>query len=350
MAEAAQAMVLVGDQGSEELAEAEIQPDCVAPMEALSLFGASCPEVERIIGKVSCSGSTVRSQQRGDPDLTDSQKTEILSQLLHRSPGDFLRRYGSLLGETDLNYFESLSDGGYEVQFRIQELRRNLDPRVRQKRTRNRRFECLKELIETTQYFSEEEMRHRNPLLYEHYIGQYLTEEEREALDMDKSDMTLSGHILHKMETDRRRELLRFQRQREAEQVEESDSNSDEEEGGEGKGSISGLRLSGNLEVAAQEKAMLRREFMSAMQMSFLNGEDKEFDYTKVDLDERYDSMDLRGRDDESSYFDAEEPSWCGDGADREAAGTLDAGGDMDTGDSSDNDYMSDKYLLPPSR
>lgn len=311
-------------------------------------------EVERLIGRVTASGRTIKSQQRGDPELTETQKIEILSELLHRNPAEFLRRYGSLLSGPDLTYFNAMSTAGqYEVQFRLQELRRGLDPQVRQRKIRNRRFECLKEMIENTTYFSEEEMRSRNPLLYEQYIGQYLTEEERDALDMDKADMSLSGHILRNMELNRMRKHLKLQRQKETEQLEESDTSS-EDEGEEGDEEVvmrSGLRLSTDPAVAAEEKAMLRREFLRAMQLSFLNGEDKEFDYSKVDQNDRYDSLELRGRDEEDSYFDAEEPAWCGAGVEADISGVTETEVAMDTGDGSaseEYDYMSDKYIQGP--
>ncbi|NXX52807.1 CCD97 protein, partial [Scopus umbretta] len=40
-------------------------------------------------------------------------------------------------------------------------------------RLRNRRYAALRQLIQGGEYFSEEEMRAREPLLYQHYIGQY---------------------------------------------------------------------------------------------------------------------------------------------------------------------------------
>jgi len=62
--------------------------------------------------------------------------------------------------------------------------------------------------------------------------------------------------------------------------------------------------------VAAQEKHMLRQEFLRTMQLSFLSGEDRDFDYSRVDSNERYDSMDMRQQDEEEAYFDKEEPQW----------------------------------------
>lgn len=256
----------------------------------------------RMFCKILSSNCIIKSQQRGEPDLTEKQKTDILVDILHRRPGAFLMRFGSLLDEADLSYFDSKED--FEVTFRVKELRRSLSAGSQQKRVRNRRYECLKELTANTSYFSEEDMRDRNPLLYEYYIGKYLTEEEREAMDSNRVDMSLSALIMRNMEIDRRAELLR--RQQKSEQVEELDSSSSEDEDEEG-----GMKLSTDPDVAAQEKQMLRQEFLRAMQLSFLSGEDKEFDYSKVDSNDQYDSLDHRQQDEEEAYFDQEEPSWC---------------------------------------
>ena len=284
----------------------------------------------RMFKKVTCSDRIIKNQQRGDPDLTEEQKIEILTDLLRRTPKKFLMRFGSLLDEDDLKYFEGSMD--YEINFRLKELRKDLGSGVRKKKVRNRRFEALKELTETTSYFSEEEMRSRNPLLYEYYIGQYLTEEERGALDTDKSEMSLSAIMMKKMDIDRRAELLRSQQKREMEQLEETDSSSDEEE------LAANMTLSSNPEMAGQERQMLRAEFLRAMQLSFLSGEDRDFDYSKVDSNERYDSMDIQGRDSEDAYFDSEEPSWCepDDGMEWSTA-------DMGTGHCDQKDHCIDE-------
>ena len=259
----------------------------------------------RMLHKILSSNHIIKSQQRGEPDLTEKQKTDILIDILHQRPGTFLMRFGSLLNEADLSYFDSSED--FEVTFRVKELRKSLSAGSKQKRIRNRRYECLKELTVNTSYFSEEDMRDRNPLLYEYYIGKYLTEEEREAMDSNRFEMSLSTLIMKNMEIDRRAELLR--RQQESEQLEELDSSGSEDEDEEG--CAGGMKLSADPDVAAQEKQMLKQEFLRAMQLSFLSGEDKDFDYSKVDSNDQYDSLDHRQQDEEEAYFDQEEPSWC---------------------------------------
>ena len=286
--------------------------------------------------KITAAGLTVKSQQRGEPDLTQGQKFEVLNSLLHEKPGTFLMRFGKVLDEKDLQWFDHLRHTNFEVDFRVKELQTNLEmsSKSREKVVRNRRFQYLKELMdEGSSYFSEEEMRDRNPLLYEHYIGQYLSEEERLLLDgSDSSDMTLSGMIMKRMELDRRSELLSRQQKAEAGQIVESDSSNssvaeeeeqeeeeEEEEDEEDEENLNqnlGMKLSVDPETAGREKQMLREEFLKAMQLKFLSGEEKEFDYSKVDSNEQYDSMETRQRDEEDDYFDKEEPAFLHDKTD----------------------------------
>ena len=254
----------------------------------------------RMFKKIIQSGLTIRSQQRGEPDLTEEESMGALGKILQERPGAFLMRFGSILDTTDLEFFSDSSE--YEVQFRVRELQKLLVPEHRQTKTRNRRYECMKELMDTD-YFSENEMRQRNPLLFEHYIGQYMSEEERAALDSTSSDMALSSHIMRKMQHDERRERERRQREKEEEQEEEEDTSSEEE----------GEEMEGEERVEATEtdKRRQRQEFLRAMQLSFLRGEDEGFDYSSVDTDEQFDNIDTLQQDGEDVYFDEEEPEWC---------------------------------------
>ena len=259
----------------------------------------------RMFRRVISSGLTIKAQQRGDPDLTEDEKIATLSVMLFDQPGAFLMRFGSVLDNADLDYFAKSSE--YEVKFRVKELRKQLVPANRQTRTRNRRYKCMEELL-STDYFSEEEMRQRNPLLFRHYVGQYMSEEEVAELDGTRTDMSLSSHIMRKMRQDVCRERERVQVEREREQEEEEDTSSEEEdEGMEG----------GRVEVTEAEKLLLRREFLRVMQLRFLRGEDRDFDYSSVDTNERYDSVEMQQQDGEDAYFDGEEPQWwCGDEVD----------------------------------
>ena len=260
----------------------------------------------RIFAKVVSSNKTIQSQQRGEPDLREDQKLNILASLMRDKPGSFLMRFGSLLDKTDLDYIESVVKLDYEVNYRLKELKKylGLSTKSHRKRIQNRRFQCLNQLMENSNYFSEEEMRHRNPLLFEHYVGQYLTQEEKDSMDMgDRADMTLSGLILNKMKIDSRRALLRRQQDLESGQIEETDSDTEEVDDAES------MEISSDAQVDDHKKRTCHQEFLRVMQLSFLNGEDSEFDYSKVDDSEEYDSLNMIGRDAEDTYFDEELPT-----------------------------------------
>lgn len=226
-------------------------------------------------------------------------------------------QYGKYLDDSDLTCFDTTPLSDFEVSFRLKELRENLkqSSRTRIKTVRNRRYQYLKHLTEKSDYFSEEEMKQREPLLFEYYIGQFMDEDEKFKMDKNQSEMKLSSMILKNMEVDQRSQLLKEQLNQEADGVEEFDSSSDEGEASSAVGEdgkvLSPMKMSLIPEIAAREKFMLRQEFLAIMQTSFLDGKDKDIDYSKVDHDERYDSLEMKGKDAEDSYFDAEEPSWC---------------------------------------
>ena len=285
----------------------------------LCTTAASAAEL-RALHRVVSSGSPIKSQQRGEADYTQAQKLEFLADILHRTPAVFLQRFGSVLAEDDLKLFESESD--YEVQFYLKELRKRLgNSKYTSNRVKNRRFECLKELMENSSYFSDEAMRERNPLLFEQYVGHYLTEDEKDRLERNLHDMSLSSLIMKNMDIDERQRRLKQQQDIEQTQLEESDSSSDETD--EGPQSVSKkqpttepMKLSSDPDIAAREKAMLKQELLRAMQLRFMSGQDEDFDYTQVDTNEKYDSLEQRRQDDEDAYFDNEEPEWCGDQGD----------------------------------
>ena len=261
------------------------------------------PAESVIYSKIIASDKTIQSQQRGEPELTPTQKYAILHSLLRTKPGSFLMRFGSLLDGSDLSYIESVATVDYEVEYRLKVLRKQLglSLKSRRKQVQNRRYQYLQHLMENSSYFSEEEMRNRNPLLYEEYIGQYMTTEEKDDLDMgDRSDVTLSGLILKKMEIDKRRDLYHWQQELESSQLEESDSDESDEEDMD--------MNEDHVEIDSEQREQYREDYLRAMQLSFLNGEDKDFDYSKVDVSEAFDPLDMLGRDAEDAYFDDEEP------------------------------------------
>ena len=269
--------------------------------------------VLRIFEKVIASDCVIKNQQRGDPELTWQQKLQILTPILQSTPGVFLTRFGSILGNQELDYFYSIGD--HDLQYHVEVLRREV--KQSKHRRKNRRLKAISELTANTDYFSEEAMQARNPLLYEQTIGQYLSEEEKEeklaAAASRHNDCTLSSLIFENM--DRRCVLERLKRQteKEEEQLEEEDDDEEEEEeeeaGCDEKAVCSSFTVSSDPKVANVEKKMLKQEFIKAMQQSFLRGEDRDFDYSTVDQNEAYDDLHAIAQDDEDSYFDSEQPS-----------------------------------------
>jgi len=257
------------------------------------------PLPAQMFARIIAADVTIKSQQRDEPDLTDNEKFQYLQEMLDRSPAKFLMKYGGLLLEHHLVYFKKYND--YEITFRLRELQKNLSDSSRKVVRRNRRYECLKKLMDEGVYFREKEMRQREPLLYEYYIGQYLTPEEHEALDQQCSDVLLSDKILHQADVKRREDLLL--QQREAEEMVEYESSSEDED------FEPAVNPDKDSSVGEKEKRKLQQEFLRTMQLKFLNGEEKEFDYSKVDNNVEYDSIEQRCIDEEEKYFDSEEPT-----------------------------------------
>ena len=261
------------------------------------------PLAAQMFARIIASDAIIKNQQRDEPDLTDNEKFEFLQELLSESPAKFLMKYGGLLLEHHLSYFQKIQD--FEVTYRLRELQRQMTEKSRNVVRRNRRFECLKRLMDEGVYFCEKEMRQRDPLLYEHYIGQYLTADEHAALDQQCSDILLSAKILHKADVERRKELL--QQQREQEEMVEEEESSEEESSEDDNDDVQDS--TDNTSITEKEKRIMHQEFLRVMQLRFLNGEEREFDYSKVDNNVEYDSIEQRCIDEEEKYFDSEEPS-----------------------------------------
>ena len=185
-------------------------------------------QVTNMLFQVANSDAVVKSQQRGEPDLTVDEKVTILQGILDRSPGSFLMRFGKYLVEEDLRNFDHLK-GDYEIDFHLKEVKNILDTKKKKTGVRNRRFECLQRLMKDSDYFSEEQMRKRSPLLYEEYIGQYLSEEEK--FERDKAEMgndpTLSELLMSRQQKQMEDWYLEYQRDQQTSIEEENESDSD---------------------------------------------------------------------------------------------------------------------------
>jgi len=251
--------------------------------------------LEEIIKTVSASQGFFRHQQKEEPDLTLAQKSSIASDLLASKPGVFLARFGKFLTEEQLEYFDRLEPGAdYELQFFLKQARQAQCRFISQKTIKNRRYSALRNMLESNDdYFSNEAMKARHPLLHEQMVGRFLSEEEREEeARPDMTNCSLSKIILDHMDLNKERDDRK--RMKEAEEEEEFDTDDDESEEEPGDESLG--RQDGG-------RDFLRQQFVKSVYQSFLQGKDDGFDYRKIDNDESLDDLDAEQRDAEERYF-----------------------------------------------
>lgn len=262
--------------------------------------GPAAEQRRQILDTVAASPGFFKHQQRNEPDLTYDEKREIAAKVLDTNVPLFLQRYARYLYREDAAYFEPLRRLDYEVDFHVREIEKRQD-RSKQLsvQTKNRRYEALQRLKTAGEYFSDKEMRRRNPLLFEQMVGRYMTEKEKQDLDrMDVSTLTFSGLLMEHIDRNELRSLRRQQQDLEEATFEENDSDSEDEQYPDDDVSY----------VSATEKRLFRNEFMNTMYEHFLSGKDREYDYESVDNNAEYDSLQTRQHDEEEKYFDAEEP------------------------------------------
>jgi hypothetical protein len=333
----------------------------------------------RIIGKTDVN---IQSQQITETDLTSEQKVQILEELFEQSPSVFLTRFGKWISVADLCCFSAAS--GSEIEYAINVLKKSLSAKSSGICVKNRRYEALQRLEKDTSYFSDEEMQQRCPLLYEQYIGQYMTDEERFEKDEAKmkDEVKMSSFIFQQIDRDWLKKKEMEEREMEECMEEEEDSDNDNEgydednrdndetiegynEDAKGHGNdilkiiivslkiaiftpsnsqlITSLDLCLDVaDISAEDKEKLRDEFLNLMRQRFLEGVDEDFDYTKVDASDEYDNLDILGQDEEDKYFDEEEPEMINLVINDKSVGCNE---EQMMSDSEEDDYLSDKML-----
>ncbi|KRZ36775.1 Glutaminyl-peptide cyclotransferase-like protein [Trichinella pseudospiralis] len=216
----------------------------------------------------------LRDQQRGEVDFTFEQRLNIVRSTYEQRPVKFLSKYSIYIDKGEVDLFEPNSD--QTMEYHIERIK-NSGTNEAAFRIKNRRFSKLKELISEGTYFSDREMRQRDPWLYYHMIGRHLTENESKALFHSQnsqykfSDLLLDFH-------DNKMILPGERRKNETKKTETT--------------------------ISDEEKERLRKEFVSIMHESFLEGRDKEFDYSEVDENSKYDDYVRINQDAEDKYFE----------------------------------------------
>ncbi|KAK9507517.1 hypothetical protein O3M35_007357 [Rhynocoris fuscipes] len=259
-----------------------------------------------------------KSQQLGDPDLTKEEKWKIAEALLDKSFSLFLAKFGQYLLEPHFVFFSNSSD--YDVNFYVNEFKKKFSKPLTQSQIRNRRLEALRRMVEEGDYFSDLEMKRRNPLLYEELVGQYLTNEERIQAESNTygDPRTFAGFFFDLVERDLVSTKLKYEIERESNNLTEADSDDSLSSHGsrynwgecysQSKQRQRVLKNSRPEEVSPDEKLMFLNEFRSNVFTNFLVGKDTEFDYSKVDNNADYDDLSMLESDQQDKYFDSETP------------------------------------------
>ncbi|KAK7939839.1 hypothetical protein WMY93_003165 [Mugilogobius chulae] len=259
--------------------------------------------VKVMLEVVAQSGHHVKSQQIGEAELTLDQRREELLQQYKTRPLVFLEKYHNSLKPEHLAAFAHVSSDP-RTQHYSKVIERRATGCPNKTRVKNHRYAALRSLQKEGEYFSDEQMRRREPLLYEQYIGQYLTDEEvleRSQEAMQEGASEGAGGLANLLLDSYQERLIqnRLQEEQEKEEGAQEEEEDDEEDDSQGHEK--------EWEPTTEEKAQLREEFISQMHQRFLDGKDKDFDYSEVDENPDYDNLDIVSRDAEEKYFDEDD-------------------------------------------
>lgn len=104
---------------------------------------SSC--LRSMIAAIAASGSPVKSQQLGEPDLTLEEKKEVLMDQYISKPLVFLERYQAHLKPEHIEAFSHLSSD-CRAQYYCKEIQRRASSTADRKRVRNHRYAALRAL------------------------------------------------------------------------------------------------------------------------------------------------------------------------------------------------------------
>lgn len=267
-----------------------------------------------------------KSQQKWEADLSVEEKSQIALSIFDKSKLNFLIRFGKYLKREHLAHFEQFTDNcepdNEEIDLVLKELYRNVSESGHHVDVKNRRYAALLQMVAEDSYFSEIEMMKRNPLLYEQLVGQYLTGEEKKERDKYKmdDDVTFVKILMEGIERDNAEIARKNEEEKEDNQMGEEDT-SDDDTSRSSSPAPSTSRW-GEFEehemhrpkqkhkpaaITAQERLLLKEEFITTMYQSFLDGKDEDFNYDTVDNNSSYDNLNEMDHDEEDKYFASED-------------------------------------------
>lgn len=152
----------------------------------------------------------------------------------------------------------------------------------------NRRHKKLRELIEEDEYFSEENIRQRAPLLYQMYLGRYIRQNPSSdpfkdpfSTSSGKFYELLQNQACHNSNAEKVKILLNTfpEYKKDLEPTEEY---------------FSPLEQEDNEDLLIR---MMHDRFVAGLDSGF-------FDYATVDENEKYDDVEVTEKDEEAKYFD----------------------------------------------
>ncbi|KAL9560135.1 hypothetical protein MBANPS3_000099 [Mucor bainieri] len=300
-----------------------------------------------------------KTLRHGEMELPQAEQLIQIQATLHKDPALFLSKWGRYLSQNSLRLFQEIQ-GNYEVDFYLDSLLYRQDeesssPQQLQQNTsqpykksamqllaQNRRYKYLQQELRDSDYYSDESIQLREPVLYDQYIGQYIPAKER-TKPFD-NDMTLVNRIFSNMDRKFVDDHLYEQKIQDEEQFEEEEEEEEEEDEEEMEKSTPVVltKKKGKEDVEMEEAALSsedkeededpqrdidgddgddteadpefrkeqRAELIRLLEEKFLAGKD-EFDYDQVDFNESfyqdYDDLQQLEQDIHDRYFDEDE-------------------------------------------
>ncbi|KAI8636456.1 coiled-coil domain-containing protein-domain-containing protein [Parasitella parasitica] len=279
-----------------------------------------------------------KTLRHSEVELPPEEQLIQIQATLRKDPGLFLSKWGRYLSQNSLRLFQVIQSD-YEVDFYLNSLLYNQEEHQKVQRqshkksamqlvAHNRRFEFLQRKLRGSDYYSDESIQLREPVLYDHYIGQYIPAREK-AKPFD-NDMTLVNRIFSNMDRKFVDDFLYDQKIRDEEQFEEEDDDDEEietekptpivltkkkSEDVEMKGSVISNDdqkeqdeedTEDTTEAQTEFREEQRAELIRLLEEKFLDGKD-DFDYEKVDYNEDYDNLQQLEQDMQDRYFDEDD-------------------------------------------
>ncbi|KAI8890004.1 hypothetical protein K501DRAFT_320045 [Backusella circina FSU 941] len=271
---------------------------------------------------------------------TPEQKLFKMEQLLQTDPALFLSKWGSNLGQDTLKLFKPIQNN-YEVDYLLdsllyqepmeqeQDSNESSDNRRGPRKPKsaldtvikNRRYAYLKQYLRHSDYFSEESMQLREPILYDQFIGQHIPMREREQPFSNTTGLVdrILSNIDNKYVSDHLERQKIIDEEQFEEEEEESDDDADEQERSTpallSKSQPKDIKMKdaesqeeedeeNNMAELSEFREEQRLELIQLLEEKFLAGKDDTFDYVLVDYNDEYDDLEQQEQDIQDKYFD----------------------------------------------